>query len=206
LTTDAGVTTVTQPLKNSRAAVERGEVRSKLEGLASQSERQSASIKNEVEAEVGSASNTTQDLVLHLNAELKSQMNALNQSNQQSNADLQQSNTEMKGAIASLATMVASLLRASGVEAAVQFPTCDGPALHSFGRYIKGRVPSRKATLVPAATAAVCAAECLEVAGCTAFSFAPGNDCHLASKGGKGNYEIGGARSKFYKRLAECQV
>jgi len=192
-------------------------VRSKLEGLAGQSDRQSASIKAEVgvtrtmlEAKVGAASNSTQDLVLNLNAELKSdvksQMDALNQSNQQSNADLQQSNTVMKGDFASLAAMVASLMRASGVETAVQFPTCTGPALHSFGRYVKGRVPSRKATLVPAATAAVCAAECLEVAGCTAFSFAPGNDCHLASKGGKGNYEIGGARSKFYKRLAECQV
>jgi len=119
---------------------------------------------------------------------------------------LQQSNTEMKGAVASLAAMVASLLRASGVETAVQFPTCTGPALHSFGRYVKGRVPSRKATLVPGATASVCAAKCLEVAGCTAFSFAPGNDCHLASKGGTDNYEIGGARSNFYKRLAECQV
>jgi len=189
LTDDAGG--VKQPLKNSRAAVERGEVRSKLDGLAGQSDRQSASIK----AEVGAASNTTQDLVLNLKSDVKSQMDALNQSNQQSN-------TEMKGAIASLATMVASLLQASGVET-VQFPTCAGPALYSFGRYIKARVPRSAATPAAAATAATCADRCLKVPACTAFSFSAGDGCRLANRDLGTDYDFN-VRSRLHVRLTEC--
>jgi len=189
LTDDAGG--VKQPLKNSRAAVERGEVRSKLEGLARQSDRIKASIKDEIEAEVGAASNTTQELVLNL----KNQMDALNQSNQQSN-------TEMKGAIASLAAMVASLMRAGGVET-VQFPTCAGPAMYSFARYTRGRVPPASATSAATATSVACASKCLEVATCTAFSFGRVDGCSLAT--GAPSSELSADRtSQFFVRLEKC--
>ena len=163
-----------------------------------------------VSAKIGSANNKTQDLVLNLEAELKSdvgdlksdvknQMDALNQSN----AEIKQSNTEMKGAIASLAAMMASLLRASGVEAAMQFPACAGPALYSFGRYIKGRVPRGAATLTAAATAATCADQCLKVPTCTAFSFGAGDGCRLANRDLGTDYDFG-VRSQLHVRLTEC--
>ena len=194
---------VKQPLQNSSAAVERGEVRSKLAGLGSQS----ASIN----AKISSASNRTQDLVLNLKSDvgdlksdvgdLKSDVGALNESLSHT---MKQSNAEMKGVIASLTAMVASLLQASGVVETVQFPTCAGAALYSFNRYIRGSVPLDDATLAAAATAAGCAGKCLEVPSCAAFSFGDGHGCRLANKGmGVGDYDVGG-RSQLYVRLAEC--
>ena len=131
----------------------------------------------------------------YVRGDVKNQMNALNQSNQRSNA-------EMKGAIASLAAMVASLMRAGGVET-VQFPTCAGPAMYSFARCVRGRVPPAAATSAAAATAAVCASKCLEVATCTAFSFGRSDGCSLAT--GAPSSELSEDRtSQFLVRLEKC--
>ena len=131
---------------------------------------------------------------------VESSLNALNQS---LSHEIKHSNAEMKGAIASLAAMMASLLRASGVETAMQFPTCSGPAMYSFARYVRGRVPPAAATSAAAATAAVCASKCLEVATCTAFSFGRFDCCILAT--GAPSSELSEDRtSQFLVRLEKC--
>jgi len=168
------------------------EIESSMASVSASIKAESASIKNEVEAKVGAASNTTQDLVLNLKSDVKNQMNALNQSN-----------TEMKGAIASLAAMVASLLRASGA-ATPAFPVCkDRPAMYSFARYTRGRVPPASATSAAAATSVACASKCLEVATCTAFSFGRVDGCSLAT--GAPSSELSADRtSQFFVRLEKC--
>ena len=90
-----------------------------------------------------------------------------------------------------------------GAKADAGFPVCTGPALCSFARHIRGRVPAAAATTAAAATAAVCASKCLEVATCAAFSFGRSDGCILAT--GPPSSELSGDRtSRFLVRLEKC--
>ena len=145
---------------------------------------------------IGATNMSVLSAVSGVESSLESSLNALNQSNHAANR-------ETKASIASLATMLASLLRASGA-ATPAFPVCkDRPAMYSFARYVRGRVPPAAATSAAAATAAVCASKCLEVATCTAFSFGRFDGCILAT--GAPSSELSEDRtSQFRVRLEKC--
>ena len=155
-------------------------------------------IAGKVDSAEASINTNVNDKVSGVETKITSMESNLNQSNHEAHREMQQSNT----AIASLAAMVASLLQASGVET-VQFPTCAGPALYSFGRYIKARVPRSAATPAAAATAATCADRCLKVPACTAFSFSAGDGCRLANRDLGTDYDFN-VRSRLHVRLTEC--